>query len=311
LNEKGTGLSISKNLHMFISPHLDDVALSCGGYLSRLADAGKQVIIVTVATEDVPENFSLSPMMKWRHIIWRQGNSPFLVRRCEDISAASILGVQFEHFDMLDAIYRCDRFDNPLYPEKITKVPIQALDRVDFLPILCTKLKKILSTWAGEQIQVYCPLGIGEHIDHIIVRSAVEEVFESQKIIYYEDYPYIAKLSSIQHPNEPSNTFENWKTIIVKLSSGEIEARIAAVASYASQIPILFPSKIQHVQNRISFHLLKINLSINWPMSSKSSRQRIASSLTSYISRVGGERYWFRNSKQNPEIKLIGINNEK
>jgi len=303
-------LSISKNLHLFISPHLDDVALSCGGYLSRLADAGKQVIIVTVATEDVPENFPLSPTMKWRHIIWRQGNSPFLVRRCEDILAASTLGVQFEHFDMLDAIYRCDKFKKPLYPEKITKVPIQAQDRIDFIPILCTKLRNILSTWAGNQIQVFCPLGIGEHIDHIIVRSAVEEVFESQNIIYYEDYPYVANLSSIQLPNEPSNTFENWKTIIVRLSSGEIEARIAAVESYTSQIPILFPSKIQHLQNRISFHLLKINLSINWPMSLKNSHQRIASLLSSYISKVGGERYWFRNSKQNPENKLIGINNE-
>ena len=45
---------MSKIVHLFISPHLDDVVLSCGGYIHRLTTSGEKVVIVTVITADVP-----------------------------------------------------------------------------------------------------------------------------------------------------------------------------------------------------------------------------------------------------------------
>ena len=45
---------MSKNVHLFISPHLDDVVLSCGGYIHRLTTSGEKVVIVTVIAADVP-----------------------------------------------------------------------------------------------------------------------------------------------------------------------------------------------------------------------------------------------------------------
>jgi LmbE family N-acetylglucosaminyl deacetylase len=295
---------MSEYMFLFISPHLDDVVLSCGGYISRLAAAGEHVIIVTVATADVPKGTSLSRQMIWRHLIWRQGNKPFAARCREDATAAAILGVQYRHLDLLDAIYRCDASNKPLYPNSNVHVPIHAFDWENYEPILRRELLQVLSAWDSWQVRVFCPLGVGEHIDHILVRSAVEEAYEPQKIIYYEDYPYVNNLDALQYLSYLSNSGESWQTITVKLTPIEIEARIASVACYVSQIPVLFPSKLQHLQNRASFHLLIIGRYLNWPMNMKGSRERIDLPLRSYISRVGGERYWVRNAEQVPDLNM-------
>jgi len=294
-----------KNVYLFISPHLDDVVLSCGGYISRLAAAGENVIIGTVATADVPEGTLLSRQMQWRHIIWGQGKTPFVARRREDAAAATILGVRYLHLDFLDAIYRCDANNQPLYPINNAHVPIHLYDLKNYEPDLCQKFQQILRARDGCQVRVFCPLAIGAHVDHIIVRTAVEEVCEPQNIIYYEDFPYVAKTDSIPSSLNLSIKNENWLSKTVELAPNEIEARITAAACHLSQMRILFPSKLQHLQNRISFHLPIIGRYLYWPTSSKASRRRVSLSLRSYISRVGGERYWFRSAEQIPDMFFI------
>jgi LmbE family N-acetylglucosaminyl deacetylase len=191
-------LVMAKVVYLFISPHLDDVVLSCGGYIRRLTAAGERVVIATAITADVPVGLPLSREMKKRHNLWRLEHAPFAARCKEDKAAAALLSAQCVHFDLLDAIYRRDVDGKPLYVNKILGVSVHPDDRAHYEPILRNELQKVLTTWDGQDIRVFCPLAIGGHVDHILVRSAVESVCDSRKIIYFEDFPYVVKSGAIQ-----------------------------------------------------------------------------------------------------------------
>ncbi|MBA4379671.1 MAG: PIG-L family deacetylase, partial [Anaerolinea sp.] len=54
---------------IYISPHLDDAVLSCGGLIWEQSHAGTQVEIWTVCTGDPPEG-PLSPFAEVLHAEW-------------------------------------------------------------------------------------------------------------------------------------------------------------------------------------------------------------------------------------------------
>ena len=288
-----------KVVYFFVSPHLDDVVLSCGGYIRHLTEAGEHVVIATVVTADVPAGMPLTSEMRRRHNLWRLGNSPFAARREEDIAASAVLGAQHMHLDLLDAIYRRDSNGKPLYTKNIVHTPVHPDDLENYIPVLCEKLKRALSTLGGMEIRIFCPLAIGEHVDHIIVRAAVESVCNSQNLIYFEDFPYVIKPDVVQP--QLNNNGENWQSTIFELTPAEINARIAATACYASQIPKMFPSKLQHWKNRIVVHLPTMGHFLNWSTDLNNACRRMALSTISYINQVGGERHWTRNGDSIPK----------
>jgi LmbE family N-acetylglucosaminyl deacetylase len=49
--------------HVFVAPHPDDVALSCGGLIASLRELGQNVAIVTVFS-GTGENRTLSPYQR-------------------------------------------------------------------------------------------------------------------------------------------------------------------------------------------------------------------------------------------------------
>ena len=76
---------------LFLSPHLDDVAFSCGGTLAKLAAAGWHCVLATAFTKSVPNptGFALTCQTD-------KGLSPGLdylaVRRAEDAEFGRIVG---------------------------------------------------------------------------------------------------------------------------------------------------------------------------------------------------------------------------
>ena len=77
---------------------------------------------------------------------------------------------------------------------------------------------------------VYAPLGTGHHVDHQVVYRAAEG--SGRKLIYYEDFPYAGDSQVVQ--TAPGG--EQWQEELVTLSEKALEARIAAIACYRSQI---------------------------------------------------------------------------
>ncbi|MFQ5421191.1 MAG: PIG-L family deacetylase, partial [Anaerolineae bacterium] len=55
---------------IYLSPHLDDAALSCGGQIFTRTSAGESVLVVTVMAGDAPPGLS-SPIVEELHGRWQ------------------------------------------------------------------------------------------------------------------------------------------------------------------------------------------------------------------------------------------------
>ncbi len=277
--------------HVFISPHLDDVALSCGGYVYRLASANEQVAIVTVVTADAPAGVRFSRLAQRHHAAWHLGDTPFQCRRREDIAATQLLGAQCIHLGLPDAIYRHNEAGDSLYAH-VRGVGIALEDQQHYVPLLCQKLSEVIAGY-GQEVSVYCPLTVGGHVDHLIVRQAVESLCDSRHIVYYEDYPYADQPGAVQ-PERGSPLRGAWRSTKIELTPEEVEARIAAVACYQSQVPGLFPSSAERILGIVRAHVPWTARYLTRAPDQCASRARMAAHLRAYIARAGGERYWLR-----------------
>ncbi len=255
-------------VHLFLSPHLDDIGLSCAGLAGRLARQGERVIIATFCTADYEGPFALSPAARHEHRQWQLGERPYHHRRAEDRQAADLLGAEALHLGLLDAIYRYDDAGQPLYEGKqFMGGRVHPHDWERFYPRVVDALRQTLEI-GGDAARIYCPLSIGGHVDHVIVRRAVEQMRDPAQVSYYEDYPYAGKDADALKPYL-EQAGAGWRPALIPLTDEEIERRIAAIACYRSQLLALFgelpggaPAMPTHVK--------------------------------AYIARTGGERYWER-----------------
>jgi LmbE family N-acetylglucosaminyl deacetylase len=147
---------------VFLSPHLDDAVFSCGGLIAKLAQSGEQVLIVNIFSE-YGENSN---------------------RHEEESRVAEFLNVDIEYLGELDAVFRRKSYKSLL---RIFS-SIDSLDRID-LPRLADKLRQLLSAVSYDNI--YVPLGVGWHVDHLLTHELGQLIGEKSKICYYEDAPYI------------------------------------------------------------------------------------------------------------------------
>ncbi len=240
---------------LFISPHLDDVALSCGGLVHRLTSQGQPLTIASVFTADTPVGQPLSSAAKHVHWEWQLGDSnPYAHRRAEDITACSVLGATPLHLGLPDAVYRHDGAKRPLYTNNFIGGEVQEHDWQHLAP----RIKTALRAPIGAAQRVYCPLSIGGHVDHVLVRHAVEELTELGDVTCYEDFPYADKVDW-----QSSEVTAGLVASVTALHDDEIKARIRAIASYPSQQLALF-ARADAMPQRVR----------------------------NYIAAAGGERYW-------------------
>ena len=92
---------------VYLSPHLDDAVLSCGGLIWEQIRSGGNVEIWTICA-GAPPTGDLSGFAKELHERWGLGMDAVSKRRMEDQVACRILGAGHKHYDIPDAIYRRD-----------------------------------------------------------------------------------------------------------------------------------------------------------------------------------------------------------
>src|ERR1700739_3821853 len=88
-------------IYNVVSPHLDDVALSCTHFLS--SNRGSH--ITTVFSGGPP---AVQPLPRWDRASrdFRQGADVMAIRRGEDISAAAMVHASTHHLNFWDVQYR-------------------------------------------------------------------------------------------------------------------------------------------------------------------------------------------------------------
>jgi len=213
---------------LFVSPHFDDVALSCGGTAALLARTGR-VTVVTVFGGLPPA--ALNAFAQFQHQRWQTGDTTVDYRRREDLAAMRALGVDYQWLDYPDAIYREDLYlsDEELFG------PLKSEDRE-----LRISVREALFNLASHTAahQVYLPLAVGHHVDHQLCRDVAKPLAEhGLGVSYYEDFPYAASPGSIEtalqkiaRPLTPH---------VIDVTS-TIEQRLAAIHCYTSQLPTIF-----------------------------------------------------------------------
>ena len=227
---------------LILSPHLDDAVLSVGGIMERAAEDGIAVAVGTIFTADANYALASSARVKALHALWGLGDNPSVVRREEDIAAVKLLGSDYIHGDMLDAIYRTDSGGEALYATTGAVFSEPSPKDQVWLP-----LRSLLEEWltALKPSVVLCPLAVGRHVDHVITSEAFRGAQFTAKpdIFLYEDMPYSAGFFPPELPDTVQGAISrsNWEVGASVTVSVHTEKKIAAIMKYKSQLPDIFP----------------------------------------------------------------------
>lgn len=218
---------------IYLSPHLDDVALSCGGQVFGATRAGQRVLIVTITAGDPPPS-TVSSYAQSLHDRWELLTDAVAARRAEDLAANEILGADTLHWSLPDCIYRYHPTTGAaLYlsdPDIFGEVhPAEA-------PLVATLSEQMATLPAHKQL--YVPLTIGHHVDHQLTRIAAERVFRVPSLAYYEDYPYAQQPDALAKTLPPDSPI--WQAKVIALDEAAIRAKIAAIAAFKSQFSTFF-----------------------------------------------------------------------
>lgn len=217
---------------IYLSPHLDDGALSCGGMIWDQTSSGEAVTILTICAGDPPPG-PLSPFASSLHSRWETGEEAVARRREEDLAACSRLSATPRHLELPDCIYRrSPKTGETLYDSEAS---LGNAIHPHELPLVTALSEQFAALPEGAQL--VSPLAIGRHVDHRLVRAAAER--SGRALLYYADYPYILQDSAALEALLRSG----WKPVGFPLPDTSLEAWQEAVATYQSQISSFWSGK--------------------------------------------------------------------
>lgn len=222
--------------HVYLSPHLDDAALSCGALIHQQTQAGARVVVITLCA-GTPTPGPLTPFAQSLHARWKlTAAEAVAARRAEDVRALQILGAEPAYLWVPDCIYRTSPMGEPVVKGEADLFgALSPLDEPLVIDV-AAQIAHLLPRW--EPVQVYAQLGIGQHIDHQLARRAAEQL--GRPLVYVEDYPYAAKNSDelawggLAHGLTPHH---------LAMSERDWDAHCRAVAAYVSQISSFWPDE--------------------------------------------------------------------
>ena len=195
-------------MFVFLSPHFDDAIGSCGGVIRRLVAAGHPVKIITVMTRW--SGAKLSHMFYAWH------------RYGENRRACHTIGAEFLNAPFLDGYYRRDASGRRIYKKKST-----LFDNENREPKLVARIRDYIIQNTADGDILVAPAGLGNHIDHRLVRAATEDT--GRKVIFYEEF-YYDKARGARMPG-----YEK-----IFLNADEVDTKIRTMDRYTMTLRRLF-----------------------------------------------------------------------
>lgn len=229
--------------HIYLSPHLDDAVFSCGGLIAHQVAQDEDVLVLTVCAGEPPD-LPLSSLAQRLHSRWGFSNGAVVARRTEDRMACGQLGAQVHQLPIPEAIYRRDEGGDPYY---YTEAGLfGSLDPAE--ESLVQTVAAMVEDFADEDHRMYCPIALGGHVDHRLVRKAAESLDRS--LIYYQDFPYALRGAVVPEGyNVPQGTKRRYP-----LAPEEIRQWAEAVAVYRSQLSSFWEDYDQLLRELQGFH---------------------------------------------------------
>ena len=214
---------------LFLSPHLDDVAFSCGGALLSLVDARWRVILCTLFTASVPDPQGFALRCQTDKGILPETDYMALRRAEDEAYAAQSGATEARHWEYREAPHR--GYDSPaaLFAGARAGDDIWQSLRDD-LVLLDAETRPDL---------VFAPQGLGNHVDHLQTIRAVLAVYPvARRVCWYRDTPY-----AIREPGaRPADALADAGLAVRRwpLSADLLARKIAGCTLYVSQIPFQF-----------------------------------------------------------------------
>jgi len=224
---------------LYLSPHLDDAALSCGGRIYQQAQAGLKVVVLTIFAGSA-KGTTRTPFAQQLETRWGTRWDAIAMRRQEDVEALSVLGAVPVHWAYEDCIYRrAETSGEPLYATREAIFDEVSPDDSVRPAVLAAEIERLWQDLG--QPQVYAMLSAGNHVDHQIAAAALVRLLEGRPldVIFYEDYPYAEDEAAVQvalgRLPLAGLRAEAWP-----LTEEALEAKLKSVACYRSQIGIFW-----------------------------------------------------------------------
>jgi LmbE family N-acetylglucosaminyl deacetylase len=221
---------------LVVSPHLDDAVLSCGASIASLTEAGCHVTVVTVFTA-LPCRMPPPPLAQWFHARCGLGDDAMKTRTHEDLAAVASLGAEAVRLGLEECIYRRAEDGTPVYGAELEIFTSSPLGET----AVASNLERLLAGLPGWRAAdlVLAPLGIGGHVDHRIVRAAVETAAgrAGRTPLLYEDVPYLLYSRCRGWESELTHGLSPRASLV---SGEQWNKKIQAIGHYASQALVLW-----------------------------------------------------------------------
>ena len=157
--------------HIYVSPHSDDVALSCGGQIIANSTSSSDTLVLNVFTSDQQQSEAETKLF----------DSVNSDRTLEDQSAWDSIGIERRYLDLPEALLR-------------RRFPFQLLPGGRDLAVRDSLYDAIIGEVESDRdASFYFPAGIGNHVDHIVCRDVAFRLLSQgnlRRIFLYEDIPY-------------------------------------------------------------------------------------------------------------------------
>lgn len=221
--------------HLFLSPHYDDIALSAGGAVRSLANAGRQPETIVIFGSEPEPDQELTPFATAMHEGWALDASQVIAsRQSEERIASAHLGASQRILPFRDAIYREDFY---LSDDDLFGTP--HLAEADVPGNIVAALDLPLEP--DPNVRIYAPLAIGNHVDHQHAFNAATALAEAGwDIWFYEDAPYSLGAGALDaRLSDVATATQMLQAALIPIAE-TWSAKIDAIMSYPSQLDTIF-----------------------------------------------------------------------
>ena len=221
--------------HLFLSPHYDDIALSAGATVRRLADLGRRPETLIVFGSEPDAAAELSSFASAMHEGWGLASSEVIARRrAEEHNAAHAIGASVRLLPFHDAIYRGHNYlsDDDLFGQP-------AAAEQDLPARIVASLG--LPESPTDAIRIYAPLAIGGHVDHQLVFAAASHLADAGWDVWlYEDVPYALRDGARQRRLDAIEDERNVRLRGKVPAESQWDAKLDGILSYPTQLETIF-----------------------------------------------------------------------
>ncbi len=199
-----------------ISPHPDDAALSCGGFLRCLS--GVEITLLTCFSHSIYAPFAgETPLtVESVHMIRSSEDEEYAHRINASRLDLELQDVSLRYSDYSDWLQEKPKLDETF--SKLTHLIVDVLSLKSYALILS-------------------PLAIGQHVDHYFVREAVRQIGLSHyQVLFYEDLPYGTRIGGVKAAFDYARKVFPLGTCMNINITEFVKMKIADIGVYKSQI---------------------------------------------------------------------------